>query len=384
MERIDKFLEQRRTDGLIRILRPAYSRGCGKTYRNGREFFDFSSNDYLGLANHPHLKQASQKAVAEFGTGSSASRLLSGDSELYHELEHTTALLKAKENALVFNSGYQANIGIISSLCKSGDAVFCDKLSHASILDGIRLSGAKMFRFAHNDANHLAMLLKKNADKFKNSLIITETIFSMDGDKAPLKEIVELKEKFGAALMVDEAHATGIFGKNGAGMVEQEGLTDRVDLIMGTFSKALGSFGGYVAGSEKIIQYLINTSRSFIYSTALPPAVIAANLAALEILEKEPFRRKELLGNSEYFRNELTKKGFEIIGCSQIVPLIIADAAKAVALSKQLEEKGFWALPIRPPTVPAGQSRLRFSLSYCHDRKVLNELIEQISELCNV
>jgi len=375
---------QRKENGLLRILRPVDLRKNGHIYRDGRGLLDFSSNDYLGLADHPKLKEASKKAVEEFGTSSSASRLLSGDLGIHHELEERTAMLKGKESALVFNSGYQANVGIISSLYKAGDAVFSDKLNHASIVDGITLSGARLFRFLHNDANHLESLLKKQAGKFKNRLIITETIFSMDGDRPPLKQIISLKEKYDCEIMVDEAHATGVFGKDGSGVVAEEGLADKVDLIMGTFSKALGSFGAYIAASKKVIEYLVNTCRSFIYSTALPASVVSANLAALRLLKEEPFRRKVLCENATYFRSELAKRGFEVRGSSQIVPLIVKDTDKAVALSECLQRKGYWVLPIRPPAVPAGQSRLRFSLSYCHDRPNLKKLIEQIEQAAYV
>lgn len=384
MDAIETFLKQRSRDNLLRSLRPASLRQDGKICYNGKELFDFCSNDYLGLSSHPKLIEAVTKAVEKFGTSSSASRLLSGDLEIFHELEEKTAVLKGKQSALVFNSGYQANLGIISSLCDKDDAVFADRLSHASILDGISLSGARPFRFAHNDLNHLESLLRKHSEKFKNPLIVTETIFSMDGDRPPLKEIVELKERYNCRLMVDEAHSTGIFGENGSGVVGEEGLTEKTDLIMGTFSKALGSFGGFVAASKKIIEFLINTSRSFIYSTALPPSVIAANLAALELLEAEPFRRQVLLENAAYFRSELAARGLEIRSCSQIVPLIVNETERCVAVSNRLIESGFWVLPIRPPTVPAGQARLRFSLTYNHNREILQDLLGQLDETVNI
>lgn len=378
MDRIEELLAQRQSDGLLRVLRPVDLHRNGRIYRNSRELFDFSSNDYLGLADHLELKMATKEALEEYGTSSSASRLLSGDLKIHHELEEKTALFKGKESALVFNSGYQANVGIISALCKIGDAVFCDKLSHASILDGVLLSEARLFRFRHNDVGHLKSLLKKSAAKFKNCLIVTESIFSMDGDKPPLKEMVDLKEEYGCKIMVDEAHATGIFASNGSGIVAEEGLNDKIDLIMGTFSKALGSFGAYLACSKKIKSYLINTCRSFIYSTALPPSVIGANIAALEIVEKEPFRRETLLENATYFHNELKRKGFEVTSQSQIVPLIIGGPQETIALSNKLEKKGYFVPAIRPPTVPEGQSRLRLSLTYHHNKEVLQSLIEEI------
>jgi 8-amino-7-oxononanoate synthase len=381
MGTIEDFLTHAQENNLLRTLHPADYRRDGKIHFGDKSFLDFSSNDYLGLSSHPKLKAAAKNAIEQFGIGSGASRLLSGDLQLYHELEEKTAVFKSKEAALVFNSGYQANIGIISCLYKKGDAIFADKLCHASILDGISLSGAELFRFHHNDMNHLESLLKSHSDKFKNRLIVTETVFSMDGDMPLLRDIVVLKDKFDCKLMVDEAHATGIFGFDGSGVVAQEGLTDKVDLIMGTFSKALGSFGAYVAGPKQIMQYLINTCRSFIYSTALPPVVIAVNLAALQLIKDEPFRRQTLLQNADYFRDKLIKNGFEVKGCSQIIPLIAGGAEKAVAAGMSLREKGYWVLPIRPPTVPPGQSRLRFSLTYNHTKEILEALANDIIEI---
>ncbi|MFH0948764.1 MAG: 8-amino-7-oxononanoate synthase [Elusimicrobiota bacterium] len=377
-----EFLEEKKKNNLMRALCPANYRREGKIYFKNKEYFDFSSNDYLGLASHPKLKEASKKAAEEFGTGASASRLLSGDLEINHQLEDKIAAFKGKESALVFNSGYQANLGIISALFTKNDVIFSDKLNHASIIDGILLSGARFLRFKHNDLNHLEHLLKKERGKYKNCLIITETIFSMDGDKPSLTNMVELKEKYDCQMMVDEAHATGIFGKNGSGMLEEEGLINRVELIMGTFGKALGSFGAYLACSKDITEYLVNTCRSFIYSTALPPSVISTNIASLELLKEEPFRRKILLENAGYFRDEIKNIGFNTRGSSQIIPLILGEVSKTIKFSNELQEKGYWVLPIRPPTVPVGESRLRFSLTYYHSKEILQKLIENMSELC--
>jgi 8-amino-7-oxononanoate synthase len=381
MDGIDRFLREREENNLLRTLRPADSRRGGRIYFNGKEYLDFSSNDYLGLSGHPRLKDASKKATEKLGTSASASRLLSGDLMIHHELEEKIAAFKGKESALVFNSGYQANMGIISALCKSGDVIFSDRLNHASIVDGILLSGARFFRFQHNDANHLESLLKKERKRYNEALIVTETIFSMDGDRCPLKEIVELKERYNCMLLVDEAQATGIFGKDGSGVVEEEGVIDEVDLIMGTFSKAMGSFGAYIAGEKRIMDYLINTARAYIYSTALPPSVIAANLTSLDLIKEEPFRRERLLDNSDYFRRELKMKGFDIRGSSQVIPLILGDSERAVALSKELQNRAYWALPIRPPTVPAKEARLRFSLTYHHTREILEKLIDDTCEV---
>ena len=378
MAELEEILKKRERDGLLRTLRPHSGRRLGRIRVLGKEYIDLSSNDYLGLSEHPDLREESKKAIDQFGCGSSASRLMSGDLELHHQLESQVARFKNKESALVFNSGYQANLGIISALYGEGDCIFCDRLSHASIIDGVLLSGARFFRFQHNDLKHLESLLKSQRHKFKKCLIATETIFSMDGDAVPLKGLVLLKERYDASLYVDEAHATGVFGPTGAGLVEKEGLQEKVDLVMGTFSKALGGFGAYIAASKETIDYLINTSRSFIYSTALPPAVIASNLASLEVIRKEPWRRERLLTAAEYFRSALKEKGFKVIGVSQIVPLVIGENSKTLEAANALREKGYWVLPVRPPTVPEGQARLRFSLTIYHEKEILDGLINDI------
>ncbi len=384
MERVKKILRERRESGTFRALMPLTKRDAGIISFQDKRFIDFSSNDYLGLSGHPRLIDASREALNRYGTSSSASRLLSGDLDICHTLEEKIAAFKDKEAALVYNSGYQANLGIISALCKKGDAVFFDRLCHASIIDGILLSGCRSFRFRHNDMNHLESLLQSQRRNFKNAIIITETIFSMDGDKALLGELVGLKEKYNAMMLVDEAHATGIFGSNGSGVAQEMGLNNKIDLVMGTFGKALGSFGAYLAGTKEMIEYLVNASRSFIYSTALPPAVIAANIEALDIVRDEPERRERLLENSQYFRDGLRAKGYDIRGESQIIPLIIGDAKKAIAISEAFKEQGYWALPIRPPTVPANESRIRFSLTFYHTKEVLTKLIDDADRILKI
>lgn len=379
-DEIERFLKERKEHNLLRVLRPFTIRKMGSISTQGREYIDFSSNDYLGLSQHPFLKEAALKAVSGFGLGSGASRLLSGDFEIHHHLEERVAEFKNTESALIFNSGYQANVGIISALYGKTDVIFSDRLNHASIVDGILLSGARLCRFQHNDANHLEHLLQKERSRFKKALIITETIFSMDGDRPSLKDMVGLKEKYQCELFVDEAHATGIFGENGSGVVEEEGLADRIDFVMGTFGKALGGFGAYLACSRKIVTYLINTARSFIYSTSLPPAIIAVNLAGLEMVKKEPERRKKLLATAEFFRRILQDKGLTARGSSQIIPLIVGDNEKTILLAQILQDRGYWVLPIRPPTVPQGEARLRFSLTYNHDEGTLRKLVHDLVE----
>jgi len=383
MEWIDRFLQERESQLLLRTLHNIGKRKGGNIIIDGKELIDLSSNDYLGLADHPSLLQESKRMAEEYGTSSSASRLMSGDLHIHHLLEEVVADFKGKEASLVFGSGFLANIGIISAICQKTDAVFSDRLNHASIIDGILLSGAQFFRFRHNDIGHLENLLKKERAKFKKALIVIETIYSMDGDRPPLKEIVNLKKKYNCILMVDEAHATGIFGRNGAGIVEEEDLTHEVDIIMGTFGKALGSYGAYVAASKKTIDYLVNRARSFIYSTALPPSVIGANLTAIEIIKKEPFRRKILLEHVEYFRGLLKNKGFNTRGSSQIIPVVIGDNKKAIIVANMLQQHSIFALPIRPPTVPRGEERIRFSVTCYHSEEILYKVAEVLNDVSN-
>jgi 8-amino-7-oxononanoate synthase len=384
MESVAAFLKQREDQGLMRALCPATARGGGRREEKGASQLDLCSNDYLGLSRHPRLCAAAAEALQRYGTGSGASRLMSGDLELHHRLEERTAALKGKPAALVFNSGYQANVGIISALCTREDAILCDRLSHASILDGARLAGAKLLRFKHNDPDHLDTLLTKTAVGFRRRLVISESLFSMDGDLAPLTALAERTRAHGALLMVDEAHATGVTGPNGSGLVAALGLNDQVDLVMGTYSKALGGFGGYLACSAAMKAYLVNTARSFIYSTALPPAVIAANLAALDVLVEEPHRRVVLQKRTAWFREQLQTRGLALCGSTQIVPWLTGDVQTTRDRSRALRKRGFYALAVRPPTVAPGKSRLRFSLCFDHRREDLESLLHAIDEVRHV
>ncbi len=383
MDRIKKFLSRRKEEANLRELQPVEARQKGNIFRQQVRLIDFSSNDYLGLARHQRLVQAAKQALKKHGVGAGASRLLSGDYLLHHELEEAVAAFKRKESALVFNSGYQANLGIISAFAGKGDAIFSDVLCHASQIDGAILSRATKFLFQHNDLAHLEELLKTERSRFDRALILTESVFSMDGDLAPLQELTDLKERYNCILMVDEAHATGVFGHEGRGRVDALNLNDRVDLVMGTFSKALGGFGAYLACSRDVTDYLINVARSFIYSTALPPVIIASNLTALDVLKEEPWRGKMLLARAEKFRQAVSKAGWLVKGESQIVPVMVGDSKVAIALAKELRSKGFYVLPIRPPSVPEGTARFRFSLCYDHAQKDLNALVVALKKLKN-
>jgi len=381
MEKLTDFLERRKERGRLRSLSPAEEREPGRCRIDHRDMVDLSSNDYLALSRHPRLLGAAREALDEFGTASGASRLMSGDLELHHRLEKHTAKLKGTEAALAFNSGYQANTGLIPALAGRHDAIFADRLSHASLVDGAMLSRAKLHRFRHNDPAHLEQLLQRQRSGARYAFVVTESVFSMDGDLAPLETLAELAERYSCMLVVDEAHATGIFGPGGAGRVEAEGLTDRTAVMMGTYSKALGGFGAYVAGSRTLVDYLVNSARSFIYSTALPPAVTAANLAAVELCLGGLDRGRELLSRAARFRQELERQGWHIKGYSQIVPLLLGDSSEALRLGRKLRERGFLTVPVRPPTVPEGQARLRLSLSWAHDPADLEALVEALNEV---
>ncbi len=348
---------------------------------DGHEVLNFCSNNYLGLADHPALRAAAKEAIDRFGCGSGASRLICGNMTLHEELENKIAALKGTEAALVFNSGFQANTGLVATLVGAGDVVISDALNHASIIDGCRLSRAKVVVYRHKDVSHLEHALKQVPGQARK-LIVTESIFSMDGDEAPLAEIVELAEKYGAMVMVDEAHATGIFEPHGAGLVAKLGLGDRIFVQMGTLGKALGGFGAYVAGSKSLRELLINRCRSFIFTTSLPPAVLAMAIAAIDLVGKEPQRREALRNNSEFLRANLKSLGY-VLGDSrsQILPVMIGDAARCIELSEELLRRGVFAQGIRPPTVPPGTSRLRVTLMTTHTREHLTRALSVFTEL---
>jgi 8-amino-7-oxononanoate synthase len=374
-------LKEIRNAGLYRRLRRVEN-GQGPTLLlDGREVINFSSNNYLGIANHSALASAAKEAIDRYGCGSGASRLISGNMTLHEELENQLAEFKDTEAALVFNSGFQANTGILSTLAGEGDAILSDELNHASIIDGCRLSRAKTIVYVHCDLGQLEEALKQ-AGSCRRKLIVTETIFSMDGDEAPLTGIVELAEKYDAAVMVDEAHATGIFGPGGAGVVSKLGLVDRVLVQMGTLGKALGGFGAYVAGSQALRDLLINRCRSFIFTTSLPPAIMAMAMAAIDLVEREPERREALWNNCRLLSDGLKKMGFSLGEIqSPILPLIIGDADKCMQFSEQLLERGVFAQGIRPPTVPLGTSRLRITLMATHTREHIQIALDAFKEV---
>jgi len=378
---IESALERLKQEGLYRKLRRVDGEQGATLSVNGREVLSLCSNNYLGLANHPALREAAKQAIDRYGCGSAASRLISGNMTLHEELEEKIAALKGTEAALVFNSGFQANAGIIPALVGEGDLIFSDALNHASLIDGCRLSRAKTVVYPHLDLDRLEQGLR-DAPSNGRKLIVTETLFSMDGDEAPLDGIVDLAERYGAMVMVDEAHATGVFGPSGAGVVGKLGLTERISVQMGTLGKALGGFGAYVAGSRALREFLINRCRSFIFTTSLPPAVLATAIAAIDLLYKEPQRRLALWHNARAMKEGLRKLGFSLgQSQSQILPLIIGDAEKCMTLSDKLLEKGLFVQGIRPPTVPPGTARLRITLMATHTHEHLHEALAAFQEV---
>jgi len=372
--------------GLRRSLRTIESAQGPYVTVGGRRLCNFSSNDYLGLANHPHVRAAVKEAVDSWGWGAGASRLVSGHMPPHAQLESRLAAFKRTEAALVCSTGYQANLAAVRGLAGKDGVILLDKLDHASIIDGAFGAasapggGPAVRTFGHRDYDALQRLLKRYADA-PQRVIVTDSLFSMDGDFADISTLVEIKKRFGAILCVDEAHATGVFGEHGRGVAELMGVEDQIDVVVGTLSKALGGIGGFIAASAEIVDWLINTARAFIYTTALPPAACAAALAALDMVEREPQGRQRLLVNADRLRAELTGRlGLDVAGsASQIVPIIVGPAERALGLARQLEEMGFLVPAIRPPTVPPGKARLRISLSAEHETRDLDRLLDALA-----
>jgi 8-amino-7-oxononanoate synthase len=347
----------------------------------GRTYVNFGSNDYLGLAADPRLAAAASAAIAAEGTGAGASPLVTGHSSIHRRLEQQLAAFERTEAALVFSSGYAANLGAITSLAERGDAIYSDAKNHASMIDGCRLSRADVHVFGHCDPDALARQLAATAAQYRRRLIITESLFSMDGDLAPLAELADLAERYDCMLLVDEAHASGVFGSSGRGVCEQLEVEPRVHIRIGTLSKALGSAGGFISGSQKLVDWLVNRARPYIFSTSLPPGSCAAALAALAIVESQPHARRQLLTRADLLRCELRSAGWNVgTSAGQIIPLVIGDAERAVRLAANLRESGIVVPAIRPPSVPAGESLLRISLSSSHEEAQIERLLGALAQ----
>ncbi len=359
-------------EGLTRHLRPL-SMCKGKYFFSKQKILNLSSNDYLNLSGNRKVKNAAIKAIKKYKCGTGASPLVSGYFDIHCELENSIASLLGQEECIIWGSGFLANLGILKAIAKRDDYIYADKLVHASLIDGCLLSNANLFRYRHNDLNHLEELIKKSPVKGKK-IIVTESVFSMDGDIAPIANLIQIAEKYNALFIVDEAHALGVFGKTGGGVCQDLKTNRKPDIIVGTLSKALGSYGGFAACSGMIKKYLVNKARSYIYSTGLPPACAATAQASLNIIQEYPKLGVRTLKKARLFHTILAKAGFRMPPFnSQIIPLHIGDNTKAVKLSKILLERYGLLIPaIRPPTVPVGTSRLRLTVTLRHNN---NELL---------
>ncbi len=372
---IQSELDQLKRQTLYRQLRMIDSEHGPRVSYRGRSMLMLSSNNYLGLASHPALKRAAIEATERFGTGTSSSRLIAGNLEPLGVLEARLAQFKGTEAALVFGSGYLANLGTVPALAGPDDVVFSDELNHASLIDGCRLARAQVMVYRHCDIDHLKAMLAGAAGA-RRRLIVTDSVFSMDGDLAPLAEIVDLARRYQAAVMIDEAHAVGVMGPKGAGLASALGLEREIDVQMGTLSKALGSYGAYVAGSQALIYFLINRARSFVFTTGLPPASSAAAGAAIDLIRAEPGRIKRLWDNGRYLSKGLLDIGFKLgPTATPILPVMVGDAQPAMDLAKALLARDIFVTAIRPPTVPAGTARLRVTPTAEHSCTDLDEAI---------
>ncbi len=374
-------LAERRAAHLYRTRKTLQSPQTPEVIVDGKKYLAFCSNDYLGLANHPEVINALAESAKQFGVGSGASHLVAGHSSEHHALEEELAAFTGRDRALLFSTGYMANMGAITALVGQGDAVFEDRLNHASLLDAGLLSGARFQRFLHNDLNNLQARLDKTEAGRK--LIVVDGVFSMDGDCAPLPELAALAQKNDAWLMVDDAHGFGCLGKNGSGSAEHFGLTqNQLPILMGTLGKAVGSFGAFIAGSETLIESLIQFARPYIYTTAMPPAVAAATRASLRLIQTEHWRREHLNQLIAHFRRGAFAMGLQLMDSfSPIQPIVIGDEAKTLAIAEQLAERGILIVAIRPPTVPVGGSRLRITFSAQHTFAQVDQLLGVLGDV---
>ncbi|MBD3881727.1 8-amino-7-oxononanoate synthase [Phormidium tenue FACHB-886] len=372
---VDRALAERAEAQRLRSLQAITPETAVHVCKQGRRLLNFSSNDYLGLSKHPLLIQAAQDYTAKYGAGATASRLVTGTYEIHQQLEEKLAIACGREAALLFNSGFQANFSILAALLDAQSLVLCDRLVHNSLLQGVLASRAKFVRYAHNDLNQLEAALQKG-QSYSRVVIVTETVFSMDGDRADVEALVQLAQQYNAILYLDDAHAIGVWGQEGMGLAAHRA---DVDLVVGTFGKAFGAFGAFVTCSAKLRDYLINCCPGFIYTTALPPAVIGAIEAALSLMPTLAADRAHLAHLAEKLRSRLHRLSYETgKSTSQIVPLVLGDEAKTLQLSQWLEAQGILAITIRPPTVAPGTSRIRFALSSQHQLAHLDLLTKAI------
>jgi 8-amino-7-oxononanoate synthase len=378
---IAAFLQQKRQQSLYRATttiesaQQSYIKIAGQTYLN------FCSNDYLGLANHPKVVQAFQNAANHYGVGAGSAHLINGHSQLHQQLEQALAEFTGRARALLFSTGYMANIGVINALMERGDVIHADRLNHASLVDAALLSRAKMRRYQHNDLAHLAKNLQMKPDA--NQLIVCDAVFSMDGDTAPIQQMAALAKQYQAWFMLDDAHGLGVLGKKGAGLLEQQALSEQdVPILMATLGKALGTAGAFIAGSEELIEYLIQTARTWIYTTAMPPAIAAATLASLKIVEEETWRREKLAALIQQFRHGAQQLNLQLMPSdTAIQPIVIGSAVQAVQVSEALRLQKILVSAIRPPTVPQNTARLRVTLSALHTEQDVIRLLDSLGRM---
>jgi len=375
-------LRARGTFFRLRVLEDEQAAVC---HYDGKQVINLASNNYLGLCNHPKLREAALAATVKYGVGSGAVRTIAGTMRIHMELEEKIAAFKGVEACVVFQSGFAANAGTVSSILGKEDFILSDELNHASIIDGARLSRAKIKVFRHKDVAHAEELLKELENEPGRKLVITDGVFSMDGDIGPVGELAALCEKYGAIMMVDDAHASGVLGRNGRGSVDHFGCTDRVDVQVGTLSKAIGALGGYVCGSRDLIDYLYHRARPFLFSTSHPPSVAATCIAAFDLLESEPERIERLWANTRYFQEQLAGVGFDIGGKTTpksetpITPIILGDGRKTMEFSRALFEEGLMATGIAFPTVPEGKARIRCIMTSEHTREMIDRALETLT-----
>ncbi len=367
LEWIKEELKQIHDKQLFRLLTELETGQSPEVTISGKSYVLFGSNSYLGLSVDPKVVESAKLALEKYGTGSGGSRLVSGSFDLHRMLEERIARFKNTESSILFSSGYLANIGTISALVGSDDIIYSDELNHASIIDGARLSRSTVKIYKHLDLNHLQELIESDKNTKCRKLIVTDTVFSMDGDLVPLPELVEISEKYGCILMIDEAHATGVLGKRGSGATEHFGVEDRVPVVMGTLSNAVGSLGGYIAGSKELIDFIRNRVRSYIFDTSLPPASLAASITAIDIIENEPQRREHLWNMVKKFKTGIEDSGLRVLPShSAIIPVLIGDAEPALNFAKMLRENGVFTPAVRPPSVPHGMCRIRVTIMAMH------------------
>ena len=385
MDWLREELEQIRSSGMHRSLKPLSNRGAGTADLNGSPMVNLSSNDYLGLAGNLALieefysHRTPSTTMDRYAPGTASSRLLTGDLQVSHQLEELIANLYGRENCLLFNSGYHANIGIIPALFTKHDLILSDKFNHASIHDGMQICRAEFKRFRHADYQHLESLLEAHREKYRKVVIVSESVFSMDGDTADLATLVDLKKRYDCLLYLDEAHSIGLYGNRGLGLAEQQHCIADIDLLVGTFGKACGSVGAFLVCDGPVRDYLINRSRPLIFTTALPPVVLNWNHFVMSCLPSMQAQREKLRKTSLELRRELEKMGLETGGSTNIIPVIIGPADRTVEGAKMLQDNGFYVLPVRPPTVPQGTSRFRLSLTADHDLEMVAPLPAMIS-----